>query len=282
MADMPVVEKLDLHPRHVDPDRALAAAGLARDAEIERVLHRVRRQRVGTELTAEREAKAVRPPARDVLFGERRVIARAHHRLELAALSVVVAHLRRGEETARLGPVERRLDRERRVPGLVAEQRPIIHPRRVHDLARVEEAGRIERAFHRLECAHQAFAEHHLVEFGSADPVSVLAGVRALVFLDDRERLLRDRPHLLRTRFVLHVENRAHMEAADRSVRVPGPLGAVPAEELRQAIGERIAKEHHLQGNESRPSGREPRRGRAGVDQHQHRAASSRAARARS
>jgi hypothetical protein len=41
---------LDLHARHVDAGRALAPAGLAGDAELERLRHLVRGQCVGSEL----------------------------------------------------------------------------------------------------------------------------------------------------------------------------------------------------------------------------------------
>ena len=61
IADQPVAQRepvlgdarrlhLDLHARHVDAGRAFAPAGLAGDAELERLRHLVRGQRVGTEL----------------------------------------------------------------------------------------------------------------------------------------------------------------------------------------------------------------------------------------
>ena len=61
IADQPVAQRepvlgdarrlhLDLHARHVDAGRAFAPAGLAGDAELERLRHLVRGQRVGAEL----------------------------------------------------------------------------------------------------------------------------------------------------------------------------------------------------------------------------------------
>ena len=137
---VPVVEELDLHPRDVDPDRALALARLARDAEVERFFHFGRSEGLGPELPAEREPQAVGPPRVTSFSSSGRLVARAHHRLELAALPVVVAHLGRGEEPAALGPIERGADGQCTVAGLVAEEGAIIHLRRAHDLARIEEA----------------------------------------------------------------------------------------------------------------------------------------------
>ena len=80
-------------------------------------------------------------------------------------------------------------------------------------------------------------AEHRLVELGAHQPVAVLARMRALVFADHRERLLGDRPHLSDFQLLLDVEHRAHMQAADRGVRVPGAVGAVLFEDPGQSIG---------------------------------------------
>ena len=45
-----VVEELGLHPGHVDAGRALALAGLAADAQVERLVERRRGEGVGAEL----------------------------------------------------------------------------------------------------------------------------------------------------------------------------------------------------------------------------------------
>src|SRR5581483_11672453 len=158
--------------------RTLALARLARYAEDERLFHPGRGQGLRPELAAERQPQAVGPPARDVLLLQRRLVARAHHRLELPALPVVVAHLRRGEEPAALGPVERGADGQRAVAGLVAEEGAVIHLRRAHDLARIEQAPGIEDVLHLLEGADDALPEHHLVELGAAQAVAVLTRMR--------------------------------------------------------------------------------------------------------
>ena len=107
---------LELHLRHVDAGRALAAAAFAADAEVERVTHRVAGQGfdagAGIELTRERETQRVGAAARQVLLVARRAVARAHRAgVELAAVAVVVAHLDRlGEAAAGVAAAARRAD----------------------------------------------------------------------------------------------------------------------------------------------------------------------------
>ena len=112
IADQPVVQReaafrrarrlhLDLHPRHVDAGRAFAPAGLAGDAELQRLRHLVGGERVGPELAGDGEAQRVGAAARDVALVAGDAIARAHHAArERAAGAVVVAHLDRALETA--------------------------------------------------------------------------------------------------------------------------------------------------------------------------------------
>ena len=110
---------LDLHARHVDAGGAFAPAGLAGHAELERLRHLVRGQRVGAELARDREAQRVGAAAGDVALVAGDAVARAHDAAgERAAGAVVVAHLDRALETAAgagIGrPVEPRIDRRRR------------------------------------------------------------------------------------------------------------------------------------------------------------------------
>ena len=60
-------------------------------------------------------------------------------------------------------------------------------------------------------------------------------GERALVFAHHRARLLGDRAHL-RGAVAPHVEDRPHVQRADRRVRVPRAARAVLAKHLRQAV----------------------------------------------
>ena len=95
----------------------------------------------------------------------------------------------------------------------------------------------IERVLDLLEGAHEARAEHRLVELGAHQPVAVLARMRALVLADHRKRFLGDRPHLLDLELLLDVQHRADMQAADRGVGVPGAVGAVLFEDPGQPLG---------------------------------------------
>ena len=119
----------------------------------------------------------------------------------------------------------------------VAEIRAVVELRRAHDLAGIVEAVRIEAVLHLLEGAHEPLAEHELVELRAHDAVAVLAGVRALVFAHERERLLGDGAHRLDVLVEPQVQDRPHMQAADRSVGVPGAAGAVLLEHLGQPRG---------------------------------------------
>ena len=82
----------------------------------------------------------------------------------------------------------------------------------------------------------EARAEERRDPLRAHQPVAVLAGVGALVAAHQLGRLLGDRAHAHRA-VALHVEHRAHVQAAHRGVRVPGALGAVLAEDLGQLRG---------------------------------------------
>ncbi len=237
---------LDLHARHVDAGRALGAARLARHAELHRLRHALARHRVGAELLGEGEAQHVGAASRRVLLVAGGAVGGAHHApRQLAAGAVIVAHLdRAGEPLGPAGegrPVERRLERLDRIIRLVPEQAAVVEAGRVDDLAGVQHAGGIETRLHLAEGAHQPLAVHGGVELGADDAVAVLARVRALEGLHQREGLLGDgahRPHVL---LQLEVEHRAHVQAALGGVRVPGALRAVLGEhggELLRVLGE--------------------------------------------
>src|SRR5258706_16145900 len=88
------MECLDLHLGHVDARWTLAPTSFAAHAEVERRMHLRGSEALRAELAGQREAQRVGTPARDVLLVARRAVARAHRsRVELAAVSVVVAHL---------------------------------------------------------------------------------------------------------------------------------------------------------------------------------------------
>ena len=76
-----------------------------------------------------------------------------------------------------------------------------------------------------------------LVEFAARQAVAVFAAVRALVFAHEGEAFLGHGAHRGDVLRVLHVQHRADMQAADRGMRVPGALGAVPFEHVVQPFG---------------------------------------------
>src|SRR5256885_12815204 len=126
MARFVVGEELDLHARHVDTGRAFALAAFARDAEIERLLYR--RVTFSAELAGQREAQRVRAAASEMDLVARRAIRRAHRAgVELAAMTVVVAHLDGLVEAAPLAPVEHRGGNFGAIAGPVAKERSIGH-----------------------------------------------------------------------------------------------------------------------------------------------------------
>src|SRR5262249_48480881 len=166
--------------------RTFAPAGLAGDAELQGFRHFVRGQRVRSELTRDREAERIGASARDVTLVASDAIAWAHDAAgQRAAGAVVVAHLRRALETVAGtgigGPVEMGADVFGPIVRPVAEETAIVEFRRPHDLAGIVEAFGVEPILDLFEGAHEARAEHLLVEFRTHDAVAVLAGVRALI-----------------------------------------------------------------------------------------------------
>src|SRR3970282_1844716 len=101
MAAMVVMQKLDLHGRHVDSGRTFALAAFARDAKLHGAVKLVRRQRIPAQLTRDGKPQRVGAGAREFSLIARDAVRRAHRaRVELATMSVVVAHLDRGGKTA--------------------------------------------------------------------------------------------------------------------------------------------------------------------------------------
>ena len=190
------------------------------------------------ELAGEGEAQRVRPPAGDVLLVHRHPVRRTHHAgIRLPAGAVVVAHLDRTVEAAPLRPVEPGLDRQRRIARLVAEQLAVVHALGADDLARVEQAAGVEGVLDLLERGGEPRAEHRLVELAAHDAVAVLAGVGAAVLAHHLEALLGDGPHAPRAVLGLQIDDRAHVQGADRRVRVPGAAGAVTGEDGVETAG---------------------------------------------
>ncbi len=233
-------QHLEFQLRHVHAGRAFAPTGLARHAQLHRVRHRIGCHGIRTKLSGERQPQRVGAPARRVDLVAGGAVGRAHRAgIEAAAGAVVVAHLDRAQHAAgraRPGrPVE--LWREPGCRGIVwriAQQRAVIHARRPDDAARVQQPRGIERVLDRLERRGDARSEHGGMELAARDAVAVLAGMAALVGAHKRKTFFGDRPHARHLGRVFHVQNRAHMQAADRGMRIPGAPGAMPGEHLVQ------------------------------------------------
>ena len=137
-------------------------------------------------------------------------------------------------------------DRQRRVVRSVAEQIAVVHLGRAHDLARVEHTAWIEGILDFLERGDEPVAEHLAVEFRAHDAVAVLARMRAAVRSHERERFFRDRTQFAHVGVGFHVEHRAHVQAADRRVRVPGadrPMVREDGVELVRVFGEMLERD---------------------------------------
>src|SRR6516162_8169670 len=226
---------LDLHARHVDAGRAFAPASLAGDAKLHGLGHLVGAQRVAPELAGDGEAQRIGAPARDVALVAGHAIARAHDTTgEHATGAVVVAHLDCALKTAAGagigGPVKLGADVLAAIVRPVAEDAAFVELRRAHDLAGIVEALGIEPLLDLFKGAHEPLAEHLGVEFGAHDAVAVFARMRALVGPHQLERLFGDGAHRLDVVIETQVEHRAHMQAADRGMRIPGAAGAVLGE----------------------------------------------------
>ena len=65
------------------------------------------------------------------------------------------------------------------------------------------------------------------MEFRAHDAVAVLAGMRAFVFAHHREGVLGDGAHGAHVLVEPQIEHRAHVQAADRGVRIPGAARAI-------------------------------------------------------
>ena len=253
MRDQPVMKRdtmfrhargrhLDLHPGHVDADRALALAGLAGHAQLHGLGHRIACQRVRTELARDGKAQRVRAPAHRVAFIAGGAVGRAHHpALQLAAGTVVVAHLdgplKAAGRPRPFGPVQQAVDTVHLISGRKAEQAAVIHFRGIGDLAGVEHALRVE---HRLDLTEQVGKhrpEHPVVEFGADNAVTMFTGMRTAELAHQRKGLFGDGTHRLGPGGLFHVQHRAHMKTPDRRMRIPGALRVMPVENLCQPVG---------------------------------------------
>ena len=142
-------EHLGFHPGHVHAGGTFALAGLAADAEAQRLGHFVGEQRVLSQPAREREAQRVGAAPRHVTLVTGHAVAGTHRATrQLAAGAVVVAHLDRALKSAAragpLGPVVPGFQIVERIARWIAHQAAVIHFRGMDDLAGVEARGGVK------------------------------------------------------------------------------------------------------------------------------------------
>ena len=230
-----MMKKFDLHLRHIDTRRTFALAAFAADTKIQRILDSVGRKRLMSKLPADRQAQRIRPTTRHMLLVAGRAVARAHGaRVEFPAGTVVVAHLDGASQTTGVFPVECRFNFLSFVIRLVPEQRTVILLGRVHDLAGIHQSLRIKQRFDFAQCRRQTRPKKRRNPFGAHQTVAVFARIGTLVFAHQLRCFLGNRAHLYGT-IGFHIEDRPHMQAADRGMCIPGAFGAVFLKYLGQA-----------------------------------------------
>ena len=253
-----VVRELDFHLGHVHTRGALAFATFATHAQVHGVPQRRVGQRLGAELSRERQTQGVGAPAGEVLLVTRDAVAWAHGAgVKLAAVAVVVAHLhgfgkplRRVASSTRCthrfchrvrrdipgAPVQRRLDRDHAVCRWKAEQALVVHLGWVDHARRAVQADRIHPLLDLTERLVNLVAKLPADPFAAAQAVAVLAAVSPFELSDQLGSFVGNGAHLDRT-VTAHVQDGSHMQGTHRRVRVPGALGAVTCKHLGERIG---------------------------------------------
>ena len=145
----------------------------------------------------------------------------------------------------------------------MAEQQAVVHARRATILPELSTPCGSNA---RLPARRRAPAVRRTsrVKLGAHQAIAVLAGMGALVRAHHGERLLGDRAHRLDVLLLLQVEDRPHVQAADRSVRVPGAARAVPLEQLgetRGVVGQMLERDRAVLDERHRLAGAPHRRG---------------------
>ena len=251
MAPAVVVQKLDFHFRHVDAGRAFALATLATHAQIHRLAHRVRGESVCAQLAGQGEPQRIGAAAGEIALVAGGAIRRAHGAgVELAAMSVVVAHLDCGSQAqtgccagsrdcgcSPFAPIQGSIKFLRRIPGFEAEQAAVVLLCAAHYLARIHQIARVEQVLDFLQGAREPRADDGFYPLGAYQTVAVFARVGgAFVAPHQLARLFGDGAHLPGAVFP-HVQHRTHVQSADRRVRIPGAARAVLGEHLGQLVG---------------------------------------------
>ena len=231
-----VVEELRLVGGHVDVDRAVVRAALAREAEVERLHHLVRLPAVGDDLAFEHLEQETRAAAGRVHLLARRHEGRAHDvdpvgRAALADADTADGRVREVAVVARVAELDLR------PPRLVvgAEAEVLVDAVRPDDLARVHLPVGVPDRLELLEGADEVVAEHLRQELRARLAVAVLARQRAAELEHEVARVLEPAPELRDPGLRDQVEVPAGVDAALAVVAVERALVAVALRELREA-----------------------------------------------
>ena len=104
-----------------------------------------------------------------------------------------------------------------------------------HDLARIEQSGRIELLLYLGERLGNPWAKLPQDPLAAADAITMLAAEGSLVFAYQLARFLGDGAHLRCAALwptAAHIQNGSHVQRANRSVGVPGSPCAVTCEHI--------------------------------------------------
>ena len=143
------------------------------------------------------------------------------------------------------GPIERRFKFDGAIGSRCgwrrkAEERTVIHFRRIDDLPRIEHSDGVEVFF---DCAKRVVdtrAELPLDPLTAAQTVTMFAAVGSFVFTYQFSSFFGDHTHLRGAAAwtaLAHVQDRSNMQSADRRMRIPGTARAVLCKDLGQGVG---------------------------------------------
>ncbi len=227
-----MVQELGLVRGHVDTDRAVAAARLARQAEIQRVADLVRPPPVGDQVATHHLGEEPRPATGGVLFLAGRLEARAHRGTgRVAALPDPDAAPRGLREVA---CVVRVGEDGGQVPaGAVRAQVPVDREG-ADDHAGVHPVVRIPEALEFPEQPHHLGPVHARQELRAGVPVAVFARVRAAMAHHQVRGLFDEPPEPADARAAQQVEVDADVDATLAEVPVRDAAQAVPLFQLAE------------------------------------------------
>ena len=137
-------------------------------------------------------------------------------------------------------PVQRGFERYDLVAGRKTQQARVIHFGRVDDALRAQQVVGVQVIFNLRESSVDFWAKLPLNPFAPAQAITMLATVGPFVMAYQGRGLFGNRTHLGGTSVrasLAHVQNRPHMQRADRFTGIPGAFAAVFPEDFGQRAG---------------------------------------------